>query len=309
MQAQQPTAPQSKRTTKAIGLNAQRYLLDGGDEDVKRLLAISELMAEPTRTALRRSGIQAGWKVIDCGCGPIGGLTVLADLVGPAGRVVGVDSSQPTVQRARAAVDALGLDNVEVVAGDVNELDAAALGGLFDLAFTRLFLLYQTDPARTLRQIAALLRPGGWVIAQEPLRIPPPRSFPHLDALATNWQLLHKLIEGFGAPADAVEDLPRSAAAAGLEVVRTGGFFNVDRPDLGFGLHAGTLAAARDPATAAGLAAGGQIDALVSELRAAASGSYQWVTSPFFLELTLRKPASISQTNPAPDRAETATRR
>jgi hypothetical protein len=107
----------------------------------------------------------------------------------------------------------------------------------------------------------------------------------------------------------AVEDLPRSAAAAGLEVVRTGGFFNVDRPDLGFGLHAGTLAAARDRATAAGLAAGGQIDALVSELRAAASGSYQWVTSPFFLDLTLRKPAGISETNPAPDRAETATRR
>jgi hypothetical protein len=37
-------------------------------------------------------------------------------------------------------------------------------------------------------------------------------------------------------------------------------------------------------------------------LRAAASGTYQWVTSPFFLDPTLRKPAGISETNPVPDR-------
>jgi ubiquinone/menaquinone biosynthesis C-methylase UbiE len=102
--------------TDTIGQRVQRYLLDGSDEDLKRLLAISELMAEPARTALRRSGIQAGWKVIDCGCGPIGGLVVMAEMVGPAGRVVGVDFSQPTVQRARSVVETLGLGNVAVVA-------------------------------------------------------------------------------------------------------------------------------------------------------------------------------------------------
>jgi ubiquinone/menaquinone biosynthesis C-methylase UbiE len=91
-------------------------------------------MAEPARTALRRSGIQAGWKVIECGCGPVGGLVVMAQMVGPAGPVVGVDSSQPTVQRARSVVETLGLRNVEIVAGDVNELDTPAVGGPFDLA-------------------------------------------------------------------------------------------------------------------------------------------------------------------------------
>jgi hypothetical protein len=53
--------------TETIGRRVQRYLLDGSDEDLKRLLAISELMAEPTCAALRRSGIGAGWKVIECG--------------------------------------------------------------------------------------------------------------------------------------------------------------------------------------------------------------------------------------------------
>jgi SAM-dependent methyltransferase len=203
-----------------------------------------------------------------------------------------VDASQPTVQRARSAVAALGLGNVEIVAGNVNDLTAGAVGGPFDLAFTRLFLVYQPDPVHTLRQIAAVLRPGGWIIAQEPLRHQAPRSFPHLPALDTYWELFHRLVEGFGAPAQAVEQLPVSAAAADLQAVRTDGSFIVDDPGQGFAIHAGALAAARERATAAGLAAGDEIDGLVSSLRAAGNGGYQWVTGPFFLDLTLCKPGS-----------------
>ena len=211
-------------------------------------------------------------------------------MTGSSGRVVGVDASEPTVRRARSAVAALGLGNVEIVAGDVHDLQACTLGGPFDLALTRLFLVYQPDPAHTLRQIAALLRPGGWIIAQEPLRNPSPRSFPHLPALDTYWELFHRLVEGFGAPAQAVEQLPVSAAAAGLEVVRMDRSFIVDDPDRGFAIHAGSLAAARERATTAGLAAGEEIDGLVSDLHDAGDGGYQWVTGPFFLDLTLRKP-------------------
>src|SRR6266566_6758542 len=209
-----------KAMADTVGQRVHRYLLDGSDEDLKRLLAVSERMSVPTRTALRRSGIQAGWAVIDCGCGPLGGLLDLAELAGPAGRVVGVDASLPAVERARLAVAAVGLGNVEVVAGDVNDLAAGAVGGPFDLAFTRLFLLHQPDPVHTLRQIASLLRPGGWIVAQEPLGSPAPRSFPHLPALDAFWELMFRLGEGLGAAAQGVEQLPGSAAAAGLQVVR-----------------------------------------------------------------------------------------
>jgi hypothetical protein len=49
-------------------------------------------------------------------------------------------------------VTALALDSVELVAGDIHQLDAAALGCPFDLASTRLFLMHQADPVRTLSQ-------------------------------------------------------------------------------------------------------------------------------------------------------------
>jgi len=61
-------------------------------------------------------------------------------------------------------------------------------------------------------------------------------------------------------------------------------------PALGFELHAATIAAARERAVRAGVATEQRIDELVGSLRAAKSGEYGWVSSPFFLDLTLRKP-------------------
>ncbi|HYY82024.1 MAG TPA: class I SAM-dependent methyltransferase [Actinomycetes bacterium] len=276
----------------AVAERVRRYILDGTDEDLRRLLRISELTAEMARAAFRRAGVQEGWSAIDCGCGPIGGLAVMAELVGPGGRVVGVDFSEPAVKQARAVASALGLGNVQVVAGDLHELDPATLGGPFDLAYTRLFLMHQANPAQTLRQIAALLRPGGWLVAQEPLRTPPPRSHPDLDALGGYWELLHQLLERAGVPPRSVDDLPRSARAAGLEVAGTGGCFVTTGPEVGFELHAATVAAARERAVRSGVATGQQVDELVGSLRAAAGGEYGWVSTPFFLDLTLRKPTA-----------------
>jgi hypothetical protein len=50
-------------------------------------------------------------------------------------------------------------------------------------------------------------------------------------------------------------------------------------PELGFGLHAATLLAARDRAVASGIASGQQIDDLASDLRAAKDGGCQWVSN------------------------------
>ena len=44
------------------------------------------------------------------------------------------------------------------------------------------------------------------------------------------------------------------------------------------------------PSSASGIAAGQQIDDLVSDLRAAKGGGYKWVSTPFMLDLILRKP-------------------
>lgn len=267
----------------------QRYILEGSDEELRRLLGVSEMTAGAARRAFIRAGVSPGWAAIDCGCGPIGALAVLSEMVGPAGRVVGVDVSELAVTRARSAAAALQLGNTEVFAGDIRHLDPAVLGGPFDLAFTRLFLMHQADPAQTLRAIARLVRPGGWIILHEPLRDPPPRSHPQMDALGAYWGLLHQLLEQAGVPRGAVESLPSVARAAGLETASADGFFILGEPELGFEIHASTLAAFKQAAVQCGIAAQ-TIDDVLGTLRAGKAGGYEWVSTPFFLDLALRKP-------------------
>ena len=263
-----------------IADRVRHYVLDGSDADLRRLLGVSHVSADMARSAFRRIGVQEGWKAIECGCGPIGGLAVMAEMVGPSGTVVGVDFSEPAVQRARSITDALRLDNVELVWGDVHDLDPTALGGPFDLAYTRLFLMHQTDPGKTLSRVAGLLRPGGWVVAQEALPGPPPRSHPHHESLGTYWGLLHGLLEQVvGVPHGAVESLPQLARAAGLDVVAVNGSFATMDPEVGFDLHADTLAAARGRGVASGVWSGEQVDTLVNDLRAAKVGRYEWVST------------------------------
>jgi len=274
----------------AIAERVKRYVLDGTDRDLRRLLSISQESAEMARSAFRRVGVQEGWSAIDCGCGPIGGIAVMAELVGPSGRIVGVDFSASAVAQARAVASSLGLANVQVVEGDINDLDPATVGAPFDLAYTRLFLMHQAQPAQTLRQIANLLRPGGVLVAQEPLPTPPPRSHPDVEALAGYWALLHRLLRRAGVPSGLVEDLPRYAREAGLEVDSVSGYFSALAPEVGFELHATTIAAARERAISSGVATAREVDDLIHSLRDAKPDQHEWVTSPFFLDLTLRKP-------------------
>ena len=124
--------------SETIRERTRRYLLDSSDEDLQRLLNIAELSAEPTRAAFQKVGVKQGWRVLDCGCGPVGALAVMAEMVGPEGQVVGVDFSEAAVQRARSIATTLGLENVEVRVGDVHDIGAEPLGGAFDLAYTRL---------------------------------------------------------------------------------------------------------------------------------------------------------------------------
>jgi ubiquinone/menaquinone biosynthesis C-methylase UbiE len=275
----------------AIAERVRRYVLEGDDQDLRRLLSISQEAAEMTRTALRRVGVQPGWSAIECGCGPIGALAVMAEMIGPGGRIVGVDFNKPALDQAATVASSLGLDNVELVAGDIHDLEPATLGAPFDLAYTRLFLMHQVDPVQTLRQIADLLRPGGVLIAHEPLRTPPPRTHPDVEALTDYWALIHRLLERAGVPRDSVENLPRHAREAGFEVEAVSGYFAAMKPAVGLEIHASSIAAARHRAVQAGVATEREIDDLILGIRAVEPSEREWVSSPFFLDLTLRKPA------------------
>lgn len=265
------------------------YVLDGSDEDLRRLLRISALLSPTTRTALATVDIRPGWRVVECGCGPLGALPILSELVGPSGAVVGLDFTESTVQRAREVVRELGLGNVEVRVADIND-SAAAIGGPYDLAFTRCFLMHQHDPLHTLTRIGEALRPGGWLVAMEPLPSPHPFSVPPNDDLRVAWDLLHQAVERGGVSPTVIYDLPATAGRAGFDVVQLGGCFQPTDPGTGFALHAATTAAVRERIIASDVTTADEIDAVIGRLQAcAAQDGVGWVTSPLSLIVTLHR--------------------
>jgi ubiquinone/menaquinone biosynthesis C-methylase UbiE len=60
--------------------------------------------------------------VLDLGSGAGLDLLIAAEKVGPTGRVIGVDMTDEMIVRARANVNAAGLENVEVRKGIIEEL-------------------------------------------------------------------------------------------------------------------------------------------------------------------------------------------
>ncbi len=103
-------------------------------------------------------------RVLDVGCGP-GSITVgLARWV-PDGEVVAIEPGGDILDTARAAVVEAGVDNVVVAEGSVYELDYP--DDSFDVAYAHQVLQHLTDPVGALREMARVVRPGGYVAVRD----------------------------------------------------------------------------------------------------------------------------------------------
>jgi SAM-dependent methyltransferase len=100
----------------------------------------------------------AGARVLEAGCG-VGAQTLTLASRSPAAHVTAVDVSAPSLAKARMAVAAKGLTNVEIRQADILDLPFAA--GSFDHVFLCFVLEHLPRPRDALRALKAVLRPGG----------------------------------------------------------------------------------------------------------------------------------------------------
>src|SRR5450631_528194 len=123
-----------------------------------------DVYRRPLATALERLGIGPGWTCVDVGAGGGDVSVALAEIVGHDGRVYAVDSD-PTARDEVASAAAAHSQVLAVTqAGEDLRLPEPV-----DLAFCRFLLLHVVDPGVVLRRMAGAVRPGGWVVAQEPI--------------------------------------------------------------------------------------------------------------------------------------------
>ncbi|HJZ10389.1 MAG TPA: methyltransferase domain-containing protein [Trebonia sp.] len=144
------------------------YALGADTDETARLRRQSEELQPEARALLARLGelgLRPGQAALDLGCGPRGILDLLAEAVGPGGRVVGLDADPAHVTAARQFAFSQGLANVEVLAGDARHTGLPAES--FDLVHTRTLLVTIPEPAEVVAEMARLARPGGLVASQE----------------------------------------------------------------------------------------------------------------------------------------------
>jgi SAM-dependent methyltransferase len=104
-------------------------------------------------------------RVLDIGCG-VGDVSFLAaELVGPAGAVMGIDRDPGVLRFARERAKGNGFTNV---AFEQSEIDCFAATEPFDAVVGRFVLMYQADPVAALAQAARVVKAGGLLVVQEP---------------------------------------------------------------------------------------------------------------------------------------------
>jgi arsenite methyltransferase len=105
--------------------------------------------------------LPAGERVVDVGCGGGFDTFIAATQVGPEGRVIGVDMTEEMLQRSRAAAAALGLDQVEIRDGYLEDLPVE--DGWADTVISNGVINLCPDKQEAFAEIYRALRPGGWL--------------------------------------------------------------------------------------------------------------------------------------------------
>ncbi|HET9253223.1 MAG TPA: methyltransferase domain-containing protein [Candidatus Eisenbacteria bacterium] len=156
-------------------LPSDDYPLGRSDRETRRLMLQHQIYGPLTRRVFESAGIGAGMRVLDLGSGAGDVALLVAEMVGPRGRVVGVDMNGRILETARARAAAAGWENVMFHEGDVRTLP---LGTDFDAAVGRFLLMYLPDPAAMLRHLSTIVRRGGILAFHENDFSYPPATFP-----------------------------------------------------------------------------------------------------------------------------------
>lgn len=132
---------------------------DSGARWAANLERLDLMLQDFGDAAIAAAAAQPGEHILDIGCGSGTSTFALAEQVGPAGHVLGVDISQQLVELARAATPEEA--PVEFRLADAATASFPAEG--FDLLFSRFGVMFFDDPLAAFAHMRRALKPDGRV--------------------------------------------------------------------------------------------------------------------------------------------------
>jgi ubiquinone/menaquinone biosynthesis C-methylase UbiE len=142
-----------------------QYALATGANAVGRLDVLHSIYSSTGRIGLIEAGLKVGMTAADFGCGSGTMTRLLAAMVGPSGRVTGIDLNAPQVEQAKELCARQGLTNSDFIVADACRTNLPR--DAFDLVYCRFLLLHLPDPMACLREMLAVLKPGGILFVED----------------------------------------------------------------------------------------------------------------------------------------------
>ncbi|HYZ93045.1 MAG TPA: methyltransferase domain-containing protein [Actinomycetota bacterium] len=132
------------------------------DFESERLLNLQAAVDPLSTKRLERVGVGPGWRCLEVGAGRGSIARWLAEQVAPRGHVVATDMDLRLLDHLEGQRRFLEVRRHDIVA---DELEPNA----FDLAHCRHVLMHVSDAERALERMVGSLRPGGWLVVEEPV--------------------------------------------------------------------------------------------------------------------------------------------
>jgi ubiquinone/menaquinone biosynthesis C-methylase UbiE len=135
-------------------------------KEYQRLREQARMWQGATAHVLAAVGLGEGMSCLDIGSGPGAVMRLMAERVGPEGRVTGIEIDGALGAEALQDLRREGGAEFEQITADLLKLEEPA-GAPYDLTFCRLLLMQMRDPVTILEKMSAWTKPGGVVVAQE----------------------------------------------------------------------------------------------------------------------------------------------
>jgi len=158
-----------KKTYASVSQEPEKdFVFPTGREWAEDLGYPAELAGVPESAAESFAGVANPWElgrvergevVLDLGCGAGTDSLVAAQMVGPRGRVVGIDMTPEMLAKARAAAVEARLDNVEFVEAEAERLPFE--NDTFDVVISNGVIDLIPDKDAVFSELYRVLKPGG----------------------------------------------------------------------------------------------------------------------------------------------------
>ena len=194
--------------------NPDGYVHTRDAREYQRLRDQARMWQGATAEVLAAVGLGPGMSCLDVGSGPGAVMRLMADRVGPQGRVTGIEIDAALGAQSLQDLRAQGGAQFEQIAADLLTLESPP-GAPFDLTFCRLLLMHMRDPVAILEKMAAWTKPGGMVVAQE-FDFGAIAVEPTCPAMGEFNRVFEGVFRGHGRNMRAGRQLPAQFEAAGL---------------------------------------------------------------------------------------------